>query len=73
MQITNTEVYGFEASLRGMRNPMNSWEKSDSFICKDIYPMTQKEIDESCGICPKGAGCDICDTEPHYIVGNNGH
>jgi hypothetical protein len=25
-------VYGFEAAIRGMRNPMNSWEKSDSFI-----------------------------------------
>ena len=30
MQITNTEVYGFEASLRGMRNPLNSWHLQDS-------------------------------------------
>ena len=30
MKITNTEVYGFEASLRGMRNPMNSWHLQDS-------------------------------------------
>lgn len=28
--IENTEVSGFEAAVRGMRNPMNSWEKSDS-------------------------------------------
>ena len=33
MQITNTEVYGFEASLRGMRNPMNSWHLQDTAIC----------------------------------------
>lgn len=26
----NTEVFGWEAAIRGMRNPMNSWEKSDS-------------------------------------------
>ena len=26
----NTEVMGWEAAIRGMRNPMNSWEKSDS-------------------------------------------
>lgn len=26
----NTEVVGFDAAIRGMRNPMNSWEKSDS-------------------------------------------
>lgn len=30
MEFKNTEVYGFNAALRGMRNPMNSWEKSDS-------------------------------------------
>ena len=30
MKITNTEVYGFEASLRGMRNPMDSWHLQDS-------------------------------------------
>lgn len=26
----NTEVTGWEHAIRGMRNPMNSWEKSDS-------------------------------------------
>lgn len=30
IRIENTGVYGFEAAIRGMRNPMNSWEKSDS-------------------------------------------
>lgn len=30
MKIENTEVIGWEAAVRGMRNPMNSWEKSDS-------------------------------------------
>lgn len=30
LKIENTEVVGWEASIRGMRNPMNSWEKSDS-------------------------------------------
>jgi len=30
MWITNTEVFGFKAAIRGMRNPMNSWEHSDS-------------------------------------------
>ncbi len=28
--IENEEVYGWEAAIRGMRNPMNSWDKSDS-------------------------------------------
>lgn len=30
IKIENTEVVGFEHAIRGMRNPMNSWEKSDS-------------------------------------------
>lgn len=30
LKIENTEVIGWEAAVRGMRNPMNSWEKSDS-------------------------------------------
>lgn len=30
IKLENTEVMGWEAAIRGMRNPMNSWEKSDS-------------------------------------------
>ena len=30
IKIENIEVYGWEAAIRGMRNPMNSWDKSDS-------------------------------------------
>jgi hypothetical protein len=30
IKIENTEVFGWEAAIRGMRNPMNSWDKSDS-------------------------------------------
>lgn len=32
LKIENTEVLGWEHAIRGMRNPMNSWEKSDSKI-----------------------------------------
>lgn len=31
IKIENTNVYGFEAAIRGMRNSWNSWEKSDSY------------------------------------------
>ena len=30
IKITDAEVHGWEPSIRGMRNPMNSWAKSDS-------------------------------------------
>ena len=33
LKIENTEVVGWEHAIRGMRNPKNSWEKSDSGIC----------------------------------------
>ena len=33
LKIENTEVVGWEHAIRGMRNPMNSWEKSDSAYC----------------------------------------
>lgn len=31
MKFENTEVFGMEAAFRGMRNPKESWDKSDSF------------------------------------------
>lgn len=31
IKFEHTEVVGWEHAIRGMRNPMNSWEKSDSF------------------------------------------
>lgn len=36
IKLENTEVLGWEAAIRGMRNPMNSWDKSDSHgVCPD--------------------------------------
>lgn len=35
IKFENTEIMGWEAAIRGMRNPMNSWEQSDSGICLD--------------------------------------
>lgn len=30
IRIENVDVFGWESAIRGMRNPMNSWDKSDS-------------------------------------------
>lgn len=35
IKFENVEVMGWEAAIRGMRNPMNSWEKSDSKQIRD--------------------------------------
>lgn len=38
MNFKNTKAYNFEGAFRGMRNPMNSWDKSDSFFgLTDMY------------------------------------
>ena len=36
IKIENTEVMGWEAAIRGMRNPMNSWKKSDTIMKSTI-------------------------------------
>lgn len=61
IKIENTEVMGWEAAIRGMRNPMNSWEKSDSIFCKRMECYTC-EVRDDCGV-------DILD----YDIGPNDH
>ena len=36
IKFENTEVMNFEGAIRGMRNPLNSWEKSDSFYYPNL-------------------------------------
>ena len=57
LKIENAEVLGWEHAIRGMRNPMNSWEKSDS----DYRKVLSKKCDE-CGkfALPNEDSCDGC-------------
>ena len=57
LKIENTEVVGFEAAIRGMRNPMNSWEKSDSYPAVD------------CGKCGKIEREGVCKKEDRDCTG----
>lgn len=43
MKFENTDVWGFEHAIRGMRNPMNSWDKSDSYYEKGTDPFSLEE------------------------------
>lgn len=43
IKIENTEIFGWEAAIRGMRNPMNSWDKSDSYFDSEDYIRTEYE------------------------------
>lgn len=66
IKIENTEDTGWEAAIRGMRNPMNSWEKSDSHIC------VIKDEDEcqKCDAFRKNDGVFSFCTQP-FIIGPN--
>lgn len=60
LKISNFEVMGWEHAIRGMRNPMNSWEKSDS--CTQGYVW----CNEFCGHPVSG-----CDKESGLYLGPN--
>lgn len=65
MKFENTEVWGFEHALRGMRNPYNSWNKSDSGLkrwCSD----ENEYVDAPCGY---DACCHSCNFVSDFVVG----
>lgn len=58
IKLENAEVLGWEAAIRGMRNPLNSWDKTDS--------------DNSCPMSYDNGGCDCCDyCSINFQVGPN--
>lgn len=58
LKIENTVVFGWEAAIRGMRNPMNSWKKSDSGPAVD------------CGKCGKIEREGVCRKEDRDCTGH---
>ena len=44
IKLEKTEVLGWEAAIRGMRNPMNSWEKSDSTWVETVNTFDEDDI-----------------------------
>ena len=55
MKLENTEVWGFEHAIRGMRNPLESWNKSDSH-----YDIEEVMVDE-----------EVVLERGKYIIGSN--
>jgi len=52
IKIENVDVYGFEAAIRGMRNPLNSWDKSDSQMCHGGDGFEDCTLNVT-GVCPR--------------------
>jgi hypothetical protein len=64
MKFENTSVFNFDGAIRGMRNPMNSWDKSDSgYGC---YDGAIKGLCRDCDGNPK-AYCALRE----YVIGQN--
>ena len=45
IKIENVDVYGFEAAIRGARNPMNSWHLMDSCYNNGEFEIGEKDYD----------------------------
>lgn len=63
IEFENVDVFGWEASIRGLRSPMNSWDKSDSHWCNC----------EECAMILHGdePGKECNDGEFGFCIGNN--
>lgn len=68
IKFENIEITGWEAAIRGMRNPMNSWEKSDSLYCSEY---DRQPIPGSCEYCEYDRICDKSDVGmiSNYLIG----
>ena len=67
IRIENTAVMNMDNAIRGMRNPMNSWDKSDS-------ELVQCHNQDKCGSCPGDAEpliCEMMKKSGFVIVGEN--
>lgn len=68
IEFEHTEVVGWEAAIRGMRNPMNSWERSDSQLCKSVDGFEDCRVGVHGG-CPRGD--EYYSKEDIFCVGKN--
>jgi len=66
LKIENVTIEGWESAIRGMRNPMNSWTKSDSYEGYDCHACGKIDREGSCakadrdeGVCKKFHGWQI--------------
>ncbi len=70
IKIENTEVVGWEHAIRGMRNPLESWNRMDSHECT-----CHDGLDKFCPMVENGhepaGGCDV--DRCAYCIGENDH
>jgi len=56
IRITEVSVFNFENAMRGIRNPMNSWQKSDSYFNEDgQYILGKNDLELAAKLCKAGS------------------
>lgn len=74
IKFEHTEVMGWEAAIRGMRNPMNSWEKSDSgsgCLERTLWGRTENgpKLCKDCSATYESRA--VCSGEKQFVIGPN--
>lgn len=67
IKVENIEVFNFGGAIRGLRNPMNSWARSDSYYC-------DWGMSEYCDKCGKldADNTGVCESDRQfYCIGKN--
>lgn len=65
IKLDHTVTYGWEAAIRGMRNPLNSWDKRDSHYC---WEPTLRNC--GCSNCELKSD-DVCHAEKYWVGSND--
>lgn len=78
IKITDIRTYGWEEAIRGMRNPMNSWTKSDTynhngFLFEEDFNEAKEEgcVPELAKWVQDNPGSGTCDPFCSYVIGDN--
>ena len=70
IKLEKTEVMGWEPAIRGMRNPMNSWDRMDSEEC--AHRCYTHCSDDECPMLDETGHCNLRGRNK-FIVGPNDH
>lgn len=72
IKVENIEVFNFEGAFRGMRNPMNSWDKSDSeykYWCNCLNSNEKPHYCENCNY--DACNPDFSRSNEIFVIGPN--
>lgn len=64
IKVENVDIYGWEAAIRGMRNPHNSWDNSDSYYCEK-----DNMCNHDCRYLIDGLCMDLSGDEDRFVIG----